>query len=245
MQKETKAPVKAPESVNKKALRDKKEHDELLKKRAEHKKKMAENKKYYLAQGEKYWTEYETAQKDVIQKKREAKQAGSIYVEDAPKFFLVIRTKGLNRIEPKAKKILRLFRLLQINNAVFVRNTKATMNMMRVIEPWITYGSPSRRTVHHLIYKRGFGKIDGRRIPFTTNEVIEKGLGEHGIKCVEDLLHEIYTVGPHFKQANNFLWPFKLRSPKGGLENVRHSYLNGGTFGPRDEFINEFAQRMI
>ena len=145
------------------------------------------------------------SQKDVIQKKREAKQAGSIYVEDAPKFFLVIRTKGLNRIEPKAKKILRLFRLLQINNAVFVRNTKATMNMMRVIEPWITYGSPSRRTVHHLIYKRGFGKIDGRRIPFTTNEVIEKGLGEHGIKCVEDLLHEIYTVGPHFKQANNFL----------------------------------------
>jgi len=241
MQKEKKVPV----TVSKKEARDKKELEAVQKQRADHKKKMEENKKYYLAQGEKYWNEYENAQKDLIKKKREAKEAGSIFVEDAPKFFLVIRTKGLNRIEPKAKKILRLFRLLQINNAVFIRNTKATMNMLRVIEPWITYGSPSRRTVHHLIYKRGYGKIDGKRIPFTSNEVIEKGLGQFGIKCVEDLLHEIYTVGTHFKEANNFLWPFQLRPAKGGLENIRHSYLNGGTFGPRDEFINEFAQRMI
>lgn len=242
MQKDKK-PV--PVTVSKKEARDKKEKEALAKLREAHKQKMVENKKYYLAQGEKWWNEYENAQKDLIKKKREAKEAGSIFVEDAPKFFLVIRTKGLNRIEPKAKKILRLFRLLQINNAVFVRNTKATLNMLRVIEPWVTYGNPSRRTVHHLIYKRGFGKIDGKRIPFTTNEVVEKGLGQFGIKCVEDLLHEIYTVGEHFKEANNFLWPFQLRPAKGGLENVRHSYLNGGTFGPRDEFINEFAQRMI
>ena len=25
-------------------------------------------------------------------------------------------------------------------------------------------------------------------------------------------MHEIYTVGPHFKEASNFLWPFKLSS---------------------------------
>lgn len=234
-----------PEGVNKKQLRDAKEAAELKKQRTEHSDKMTLNKKYYLDQGCKYWAEYETAKHSVIQKKREAKDAGSIFVPDAPKFFLVIRTKGLNRICPKVKKILRLFRLRQLNNAVFIKNTKATMNMLRVIEPWVTYGAPSRRTVHHLIYKRGFGKIEGQRIPFTTNEVIEKGLGQFGIKCTEDLLHEIYTVGPHFKEANNFIWPFKLRSPKGGLEAVRHSYLNGGTFGPREEFINEFAQRMI
>jgi large subunit ribosomal protein L7e len=234
-----------PETLSKKEIRDAKEAEALSTQRANHRQQMAENKKYYLEQGRKYWTEYEDHVKSVILKKREAKEKGCIFVEDAPKFFLVIRTKGLNRIEPKTKKILRLFRLRQLNNAVFVRNTKATMNMLRVIEPWITYGAPSRRTVHNLVYKRGFGKIEGQRIPFTTNEVIEKGLGQFGIKCVEDLIHEIYTVGPFFKEANNFLWPFKLRSPKGGLENVRHSYLNGGTFGPREEFINEFAQRMI
>ncbi|KAF8374743.1 hypothetical protein PRIPAC_81172 [Pristionchus pacificus] len=29
----------------------------------------------------------------------------------------------------------------------------------------------------------------------------------------EDLVHEIFSVGPNFKKANNFLWPFKLSNP--------------------------------
>ena len=35
-------------------------------------------------------------------------------------------------------------------------------------------------------------------------------LGAKNILCTEDLIHEIYTVGPAFKEASNFLWPFKL-----------------------------------
>ena len=234
-----------PEGVAKKQARDAKEADHVKKTRAERKAKFAELKKYYLAAGQKHWESYDKLKQETIAKKRAAKDSGAIYVADAPKLFLVVRTKGLNRIEPKARKILRLFRLLQIHNAVFVRNTVATMNMLRVIEPWVTYGAPSRTTIKRLLYKRGFGKVNGQRIPFTSNEVIEVGLGKFGIKCVEDLLHEIMTVGPHFKEANNFIWPFQLRPPKGGIEDIRHSYLNGGTFGPREEFINEYAKRMI
>lgn len=245
MQAQKNQPKAAPESVSKKLQRDKKEAAEVAKRRADHKAKMAANKKYYLEAGQRHWDAYEKAQKELVEKKRQAKEQGSIFVADAPKVFLVVRTKGLNRIEPKTKKILQLFRLRQIHNAVFIRNTRATMNMLRYIEPYVTYGAPSRRTIHNLLYKRGFGKLNGQRIPFTTNEVIEQGLGKFGIRCVEDLLNEIATVGPHFKEANNFLWPFQLRPAKGGIEDIRHSYLNGGTFGPRDEFINEFAQRMI
>ncbi|EEC83970.1 hypothetical protein OsI_30099 [Oryza sativa Indica Group] len=40
-------------------------------------------------------------------------------------------------------------------------------------------------------------------------------LGEHGIICLEDE-HEIATVGPHFRQASNFLMPFKLKCQEGG-----------------------------
>lgn len=39
-------------------------------------------------------------------------------------------------------------------------------------------------------------------------------LGKFGIICMEDLIHEIMTVGPHFKEANNFLWPFQLSSAR-------------------------------
>lgn len=43
----------------------------------------------------------------------------------------------------------------------------------------------------------------------------QQALGKFGIICIEDLIHEIVTVGPSFKQASNFLWPFKLSAPRG------------------------------
>ena len=71
--------------------------------------------------------------------------------------------------------------------------------------------------MRELIYKRGFAKVNGQRIPITDNTIIEQTLGKYGIICVEDLIHEIYTVGPNFKQAANFIWPFQLSSPNGGF----------------------------
>ncbi len=73
------------------------------------------------------------------------------------------------------------------------------------------------KSVRELIYKRGYGKINRQRKALTDNAMIEKSLGRHGIICIEDLIHEIATVGPHFKQASNFLWPFKLNNPNGKL----------------------------
>lgn len=54
--------------------------------------------------------------------------------------FLVVRTKGINAVPPREKKILQLFRLRQIHNAVFVRRNLATENLLRKIEPYITFG---------------------------------------------------------------------------------------------------------
>lgn len=234
-----------PENHKKKTERDQKASDALKTQRETQAKKMQENKTYYLEQGRKHWEAYEQEQKSVIKAKREAKAASSIYVTAQPKFFLVVRTKGLNKVPPKEKKILQLFRLRQLHNAVFIRNNKATMTMLRRIEPYVTYGYPGRSVVKQMIYKRGYGKINGQRIPLTSNLIVEQGLAQFGIKCVEDLINEILTCGPHFKEANNFLWPFKLTSPKGGMEKKRHPYLNGGVFGPREEFISEFVARMI
>ena len=47
---------------------------------------------------------------------------------------------SINEIAPKPRKILQLLRLLQINNGVFVKVTKATQQMLRLVEPYITYG---------------------------------------------------------------------------------------------------------
>eukprot|EP00034_Subulatomonas_tetraspora_P001235 GABW01001533.1.p1 GENE.GABW01001533.1~~GABW01001533.1.p1 ORF type:complete len:82 (-),score=42.56 GABW01001533.1:3-248(-) len=76
------------------------------------------------------------------------------------------------------------------------------MNMLRLVEPYIAYGYPSVKSVKELVYKRGFLKINGQRVPITDNMVIEKELGKYGIVCVEDMIHEIVTVGEHFKEVN-------------------------------------------
>jgi large subunit ribosomal protein L7e len=41
------------------------------------------------------------------------------------------------------------------------------------LEPYITWGTPNLKSVRELIYKRGFVKIDGRRTPITSNDLIE------------------------------------------------------------------------
>lgn len=116
--------------------------------------------------------------------------------------------------------------------------------MLRLVEPYITWGYPSRKTVSQLIYKRGYGKVNGNRIALKNNEIIEDELGKYDIICMEDLVHEIVTVGEHFKEANNFLWPFKLKAPKNGLKKKRKHFVEGGQSGNREDFINDLIQRM-
>lgn len=51
---------------------------------------------------------------------------------------------------------------------------KATVNMLRRVEPYIAWGYPSLKTVKELMYKRGYGKVDKSRIPLIDNSVIEQ-----------------------------------------------------------------------
>lgn len=87
-------------------------------------------------------------------------------------------------------------------------------------------------------------QVDKQRIPLSDNSIIEGVLGEHGIICVEDLVHEIFTCGPNFKQAANFLWPFKLSSPNGGWVKKGNHFVEGGDYGNREQFINALMRKM-
>jgi len=194
---------------------------------------------------ESYVKEYRDAERERIRLARVAKQEGNFFVPPQPKLAFVIRIKGVNKIAPKPRKILQLLRLLQINNAVFVKLTKATSEMLRIVEPYIAYGEPNLKSIRELIYKRGYGKIEKQRIPLTDNALIEESLGKHGIISIEDLIHEIFTVGPNFKQASNFLWPFKLSSPTGGFRTRKFKhYIEGGDTGDRETFINQLIRQM-
>jgi large subunit ribosomal protein L7e len=52
-------------------------------------------------------------------------------------------------------------------------------------------------------------------------------------------------VGANFKEANNFLWPFKLRGPRGGFAAKRHPFQRRGDWGNREEYINQLVSNML
>ncbi|XP_064129865.1 large ribosomal subunit protein uL30-like [Loxodonta africana] len=160
-----------------------------------------------------YHKEYRQMYRTEIRVARMARKAGNFYVPAEPKLAFVIRIRGINGVSPKVRKVLQLLRLRQIFNGTFVKLNKASVNMLRIVELYVAWGYPNPKSVNELICKRGYGKINKKRIALTDNTLIARSLGKYGIICMEDLIHEIYTVGKRFKEANNFLWPFKLSSP--------------------------------
>merc|ERR1711915_553039 len=192
-----------------------------------------------------YAKEYRAKERDEIRLRRMAKRDGNFYVPAEAKLAFVIRIRGVNQVSPKVKKALQLLRLRQINNGVFVKLNKSTPNMLRLVEPFIAWGYPNLKTIRELIYKRGFAKVNHQRIPISNNEVIEENLGATtDIICVEDLIHEIFTVGENFKKASNFLWPFKLSCPTGGMRVKTNHFVEGGDHGNREDFINQLVRKM-
>jgi large subunit ribosomal protein L7e len=241
------ATMKTPESVLKKDAAQAKITAAKAESAAKAEKKAAENVVKAKESAAKYEAEYAQAETAEIANRRKAKAEGGFYVPAEPKLVLVIRIRGIIGVSPKAKKIMQLFRLRQLHNATFVRLNEPTIRMLRLIEPYVAYGYPSRSTIEKLIYKRGFGKINKQRIPIADNDVVRDGLAKFGINNCPDLIHEIYTVGPNFKQVNNFLWPFKLSSPTGGFSRKTKMlhFLEGGDAGARGEEINKLVKRML
>lgn len=71
-----------------------------------------------------------------------------------------------------------------------------------------------------------------------------QALGSHGVICIEDIIHQIATVGPHFKEVTRFLTPFKLKRPDGVLQKKTKPFKDGGDSGDRKDQINELITKM-
>uniref|UniRef100_A0A1A9WKV8 60S ribosomal protein L7 n=1 Tax=Glossina brevipalpis TaxID=37001 RepID=A0A1A9WKV8_9MUSC len=102
------------------------------------------------------------------------------------------------------------------HNAVFLENSKENQILLKVIEQFVVYGYPAISTIRDLIYKKGFARITGKKTAIQSNTMIEEKLGDKGILCLEDIIHEIYTVGQNFEDVMKFLCPFLLSSPRDG-----------------------------
>lgn len=237
--------VPAPESAIKRAAFKQQQTENFKKAIAANKAAKASLKKIAYQRGLQYSREYRRAEKKLVAQRRQASLHGNFYLEAKPKIAVVTRIRGIAKLNPKQRKILQLLRLRQIFNTVFVKLNKPIQNMLRMVEPFIAYGYPSLATVRAMVYKRGYLKMNGQRVKISDNQMVKDKYNSNDVVCVEDMVNQIYTCGKHFRAVTHGLWPFKLAPPKGGMRQKRRHFVEGGDYGNRESFINNFLHRMI
>ncbi|XP_074578336.1 large ribosomal subunit protein uL30y-like [Curcuma longa] len=211
---------------------------------AEKKRSKQERFKRPIKRPEEFVKEYRDKELDFVRMKQRVKLRKFPNEAVKSKLLFVIRIHGSKDMHPQTRKILNKLRLVQILNGVFLKANEANLRMLLRVEPFVTYGYPNLKSVKELIYKKGHGKVDKERTPLTDNNVIEQALGRYGILCIEDIVHEIATVGSHFREVTRFLWPFKLKCPERGLRMNKKLYKQGGDSGNREDQINELIDKL-
>ncbi|AOA64274.1 uncharacterized protein PAS_chr3_0038 [Komagataella phaffii GS115] len=142
--------------------------------------------------------------------------------QDQGKLVFVVRVQGPKRahLPQQVDLILKLLRLTEMNTGVFVRETSSVIPLLKVIRAHVVIGEPSLYTVRSLVQKRAKITIEGengpRSVELNDNNVIEDKLGDYGIVCMEDIIHEIFSLEENFKVVNKFLNPFQLSPPESG-----------------------------
>merc|ERR1711865_240284 len=199
---------------------------------------------------ESFIKDHRSQRKAVTRARRNASIPVDAYMKDTyeDQLMFVIRVRGMNSLEPKAKKVLARLRLLQMNNAIFMKADAASAELLKTVDPYVSFGYPSRKQVEELIFKRGHGTVDKRRVALNDNRLIEDALGKStGVICVEDIVHEVFNVGPHFQEASDFLWPFRLNSIKTKVTQEEPMSIKGKTrvFGNQKAKINDIIQKML
>ena len=136
-----------PESVLKKRKRQEKWDEENRAKAAAAATAGTAKKAEAFKRAEQYVKEYREQEQQLVTMKRAARKAGTFYVEPEQKVLFVMRLRGINGIHPKTRHILKVLRLLQMHNGVFMKVNKATLNMLVKVDPYIMYGYPNLKTV--------------------------------------------------------------------------------------------------
>lgn len=210
--------------------------------------------KQSFLRAEKFVKNYRKVAKDKLRIRRQARFL-AIKEEESPeknKLGLVVRLAPSIPMTDKSLATLKELHLHSSYSASFVLLDPATTQKVKLVEPYVTWGYPSLRTVRELIFKHGHGKSTeefgekARTVTeLTDNVTIEKALGHLGIICIEDLVHEIFTTGPNFEQVNDFLSHFKLNKPESRLRGKSTHFEAGGSYGCRGDQINHLVQTMI
>uniref|UniRef100_A0A8C7Q1F0 Ribosomal protein L7-like 1 n=1 Tax=Oncorhynchus mykiss TaxID=8022 RepID=A0A8C7Q1F0_ONCMY len=129
--------------------------------------------------------------------------------------------------DPGVQKGVQMLRLRKIFSGAFVKMNKTSMAMLKMVE---TYMSVCER-----ILKRG--QASERSLSQTTHS-----LSKYGIICLEDLIHEIYSVGMNFPIRHTP--PFKLSVARHAARDKAGLLKNIGNPGPSGMDVNSIIRQL-
>ncbi|ELW48389.1 60S ribosomal protein L7 [Tupaia chinensis] len=125
-----------------------------------------------------YPKEYRQMYRFKISMARMARKADNVYISAEPKLPFVIRIRGINGVNSNVRKVLQLLRLRQIFSSIFVKLSKDSIHMLKIVEPYIAWEYPNLKSVNELIYICGYGKISKKRIALPDNSLIALSFGK-------------------------------------------------------------------
>jgi large subunit ribosomal protein L7e len=168
--------------------------------------------------------------------------------------FAILIRPTIHTTPKPVKKTLATLRLRRMHEGVFLPYTEATRKMLHLVEPYVLYGMPSTETISDLVRRRGFCRVDGKRVPLADNNVIERELGDVGLICVEDLVQVLSSASLDtiesekdgtFGKVTKFLWPFRLTSRKSKFQRKFLGLKDGKLYGDQGEAMNGYIREML
>jgi large subunit ribosomal protein L30 len=150
----------------------------------------------------------------------------------------VIRLRGTQNLNPKAKDTLKYLRLNRVNHAVVLPKNETTVGMLQVAKDYVTWGEVDAATLASVIKSRG--RLVGD-VPLTDAYVAKNT--PH--KSIDALAAAIVEGKFQYKQVPEVKPLFRLHPARKGLEGIKRSVQNGGALGYRGAGINELLGRMV
>lgn len=150
----------------------------------------------------------------------------------------VIRIRGSVKLRGDLGRTMELLGAYRIHQLVLKPQNKAMHQMLKKVEPYITYGEIDSSTLAGLLEKRGRlageKKLDAaflKKQGFASFEALAKGLMEN-------------KTGLHVLGIKK---TFRLHAPRKGFERagIKRLFSVGGAAGYRGKAVNELIERMM
>ena len=144
--------------------------------------------------------------------------------------------------------------------------------MLIEIEPFISFGIPSRSLLNEVVVKKGMIGVSERGRPrrLTSNDLVERALGKYGVICLNDMVEVLasslraneewkeaedqYVVMPNgerldrwdqFEAVVDALNPIQLNWSKMAMKGMTTPFGKCGYWGHRGSFISNLVEKLI